>query len=103
MSTDSDGSEFSCEHCGETFERQQDLDEHVAEAHGSAEESTGESESVDENEDAAAAGSDAAGSTGSITEETNDSPSAAEPSEAAGPAGIDDDVRPDTDDEDDDR
>ncbi|WP_227379725.1 hypothetical protein [Haladaptatus halobius] len=52
-----------------------------------------------ESEDAASASSDASASTGSITEETNDSPSAAEPAEAAGPSQ-DDDVRPETDDED---
>ncbi|WP_458185364.1 C2H2-type zinc finger protein [Haladaptatus sp. NG-WS-4] len=82
--------EFSCEQCNESFEKREQLNEHMKEAHGVA--------PNEASEDAAAAGSDASGSTGSITEETNDSPSAAEPSEAAGPSESDADVRPESDD-----
>ncbi|WP_458206373.1 C2H2-type zinc finger protein [Haladaptatus sp. NG-SE-30] len=84
---------FSCEQCDESFEQQEQLNDHMKQAHDVA--------PNEDSEDAAAAGSDASGSTGSITEETNDSPSAAEPSEAAGPSESDADVRPDDADEND--
>lgn len=70
----------------EVEEETDELDENIPEQNG-------------DSEDAASASSDASASTGSITEEANDSPSAAEPAEAAGPSQ-DDDVRPETDDED---
>lgn len=95
MATDVDGSDdsqFSCEHCDETFDRREERDEHLRDAHDVDPERGGETA-----EETAAADTDATGSTGSITEETNESPSAAEPSEAAGPSGDTEDVEPDLD------
>ncbi|WP_049997346.1 hypothetical protein [Halococcus sediminicola] len=95
MTSESQRTVFSCQRCDEEFEEKDQLTEHREEEHGIApDKERGESK------DAAAASSDASGSTGSITEENNESLSAAEPSEAAGPAGTDDDVRPETDNED---
>lgn len=93
MATEPEGSAIPCETCGKVFEHRKELEDHIDDAH--------ETTSETDEQDAAAAGSDASGSTGSITEETNDSPSAAEPAEAAGPVGNDDDVRPETDTEND--
>lgn len=90
MVIESKEAEFSCEQCDETFERREQLNEHMEEVHGITPD--------EKSEESVAAGSDASAATGSITEETNDSPSAAEPSEAAGPSVNDADVRPEADD-----
>jgi hypothetical protein len=94
MATDSDDTDdaaISCSHCEKTFEKREERDEHLREAHDVDPEEGGGTA-----EEAAAADTEAAGSTGSITEETNDSPSAAEPGEAAGPS-VSDDTDPDLD------
>ena len=90
MATESNEETYSCDHCDEEFERENELYEHLEDAHGITPEE-------ERSEESAAASSDASASTGSITTETNESPSAAEPSEAAGPTD-NDDIEPNSDD-----